>query len=245
MPATAAVWSTGATISSSGGVRPRYRSPTRGGRSERSTRILCCVTIDVTDATFQTDVLDRSTTRCRSSSTSGPSGAARARPSGPILEKVIDETEGQVVLAKVDVDANPPVAQAFQVQSIPAVFAAHRRQDRRQLRRGPGRGSSSASSSAGCCRPGADRGRAPAREIGDEASLRAGARARARRRGRRSSPSPSCWSATERPDEALELLARIPETPETRRVAALARSGGSYADDADVEARLDSCCSTR
>ena len=42
---------------------------------------------------------------------------------GPILEKVIDETNGGVVLAKVDVDSNQRVAQAFSVQSIPAVFA--------------------------------------------------------------------------------------------------------------------------
>src|ERR1700691_1054745 len=44
---------------------------------------------------------------------------------GPIIEKVIDETGGAVELAKVDVDANPQVAQAFNVQSIPAVFAIH------------------------------------------------------------------------------------------------------------------------
>ena len=42
---------------------------------------------------------------------------------GPILEKVVADTEGQVELAKVDVDANPAVAQAFKVQSIPAVYA--------------------------------------------------------------------------------------------------------------------------
>ena len=44
---------------------------------------------------------------------------------GPILEKVIGETSGAVELAKVDVDSNPQVAQAFKVQSIPAVFALH------------------------------------------------------------------------------------------------------------------------
>jgi putative thioredoxin len=42
---------------------------------------------------------------------------------GPILEKVIDETGGAVELTKVDVDANPQISQAFNVQSIPAVFA--------------------------------------------------------------------------------------------------------------------------
>lgn len=42
---------------------------------------------------------------------------------GPILEKLTNETNGKVVLAKVDVDKCPQVAQAFQVQSIPAVYA--------------------------------------------------------------------------------------------------------------------------
>lgn len=42
---------------------------------------------------------------------------------GPILEKVVGETSGAVELVKVDVDANPDVAQAFNAQSIPAVFA--------------------------------------------------------------------------------------------------------------------------
>jgi putative thioredoxin len=41
----------------------------------------------------------------------------------PILEKVVAETNGAVELAKVDVDANPQIAQAFGAQSIPAVFA--------------------------------------------------------------------------------------------------------------------------
>ncbi len=41
----------------------------------------------------------------------------------PTLEKVIGETNGAVELVKVDVDANPRVAQAFSVQSIPSVFA--------------------------------------------------------------------------------------------------------------------------
>jgi putative thioredoxin len=79
---------------------------------------------DVTDATFATAVMERSMSVpvvvdlwaewC------GP-----CKTLGPILEKVIGETNGAVELAKVDVDANPSVAQAFAVQSIPAVFAVH------------------------------------------------------------------------------------------------------------------------
>lgn len=42
---------------------------------------------------------------------------------GPLLEKVTAEFAGRLVLAKVDVDANPGLAQAFQAQSIPTVVA--------------------------------------------------------------------------------------------------------------------------
>lgn len=83
--------------------------------------------IDVTDATFAAAVIERSMTVpvvvdlwaewC------GP-----CKTLGPILEKVIDETGGAVELAKVDVDANPQVSQAFKVQSIPAIFAIHQGQ---------------------------------------------------------------------------------------------------------------------
>ncbi len=41
----------------------------------------------------------------------------------PILERLAHEDAGSWVLAKVDVDANPRIGQAFQVQSIPAIFA--------------------------------------------------------------------------------------------------------------------------
>ena len=77
---------------------------------------------DVTDATFQRDVLDRSAVVpvvvdlwaewC------GP-----CRTLGPILERVVAATDGMVELAKVDIDTNPNVAASFAVQSIPAVFA--------------------------------------------------------------------------------------------------------------------------
>ena len=41
----------------------------------------------------------------------------------PILERVVSEYAGRMVLVKVDVDANPQLAQAFQVQSIPTIVA--------------------------------------------------------------------------------------------------------------------------
>ena len=77
---------------------------------------------DVTDATFQVDVMDLSmrvpvvldlwATWC------GP-----CKTLSPILERLAEDGGGRWVLAKVDVDANPAIAQAFQVQSIPSVFA--------------------------------------------------------------------------------------------------------------------------
>lgn len=78
--------------------------------------------IDVTDDTFQTEVLEKSMTTpvvvdlwaewC------GP-----CKTLGPILEKVIASTDGQVVGVKVNVEENPQLNEAFRVQSIPAVFA--------------------------------------------------------------------------------------------------------------------------
>jgi putative thioredoxin len=78
--------------------------------------------IDVTDATFQTEVVDRSKTAAVVVDLWAP-WCGPCRTIGPILEKVTDATNGEVVLVKVNVDENPGVSQAFQVQSIPAVYA--------------------------------------------------------------------------------------------------------------------------
>src|SRR5262245_58544417 len=42
---------------------------------------------------------------------------------GPVLEKLASEAAGQFLLVKVDVDKQPGIAAAFQVRSIPHVFA--------------------------------------------------------------------------------------------------------------------------
>ncbi len=78
--------------------------------------------IDVTEETFNDDVALRSRTTpvivdlwaewC------GP-----CKQLSPVLEKLAREAAGAWVLARIDVDANPRLAQAFQAQSIPMVVA--------------------------------------------------------------------------------------------------------------------------
>jgi putative thioredoxin len=50
------------------------------------------------------------------------------RQLGPLLERATAEREGKVLLAKLDTDANPGLAQAFQIRGIPAVKAFSERQ---------------------------------------------------------------------------------------------------------------------
>ena len=78
--------------------------------------------IDATDASFQTDVIERSATVpvvvdfwaewC------GP-----CRQLGPVLEAAVEATGGAIELVKIDVDHNPRTSAAHRVQGIPAVKA--------------------------------------------------------------------------------------------------------------------------
>lgn len=78
--------------------------------------------IDVTDATFQSEVVERS----MSTPVVIDLWAEWCQPCkqlSPVLERLAVEGGGSWVLAKVDIDSNPGIRQLFQVQSIPMVVA--------------------------------------------------------------------------------------------------------------------------
>ena len=78
--------------------------------------------MDVTDATFEQDVIEASKDRPVVVDLWAP-WCGPCRTLSPIIEKVVAETDGKVELVKINVDDNPASAQAFKVQGIPAVFA--------------------------------------------------------------------------------------------------------------------------
>jgi putative thioredoxin len=78
--------------------------------------------VDVTEQTFQADVIDQSlqvpvivdlwATWCEP-----------CKQLSPVLERLAEESGGAWTLAKVDIDANPRIRQAFGVESVPTVVA--------------------------------------------------------------------------------------------------------------------------
>src|SRR5687768_9412071 len=195
--------------------------------------------IDVTDDTFETEVLERSASVPVVVDLWAP-WCGPCRTLGPILEQVIDGTEGRAVLAKVNVDENPRVGATFRVQSIPAVFAVRDRQVVDHF--------------IGALPEPAVRafveGLAPAASpadklvaVGTEDALRAALDLEPDHAGAITALAELLVERgdAEAKDEALSLLARIPESAETRRIAALARvEGAASASSADdIERELD------
>jgi putative thioredoxin len=78
--------------------------------------------IDVTEETFQSDVVERSL-QVPVVVDLWAEWCQPCKQLSPMLEKLAREGNGSWVLAKIDVDANPRIAQLFGVQSIPTVVA--------------------------------------------------------------------------------------------------------------------------
>jgi len=79
--------------------------------------------IDVSEATFQSEVLERSL-RTPVVIDLWADWCQPCKQLSPVLEKLAAEGGGSWVLAKIDVDANPRIAQALRVQGIPMVMVA-------------------------------------------------------------------------------------------------------------------------
>jgi putative thioredoxin len=186
--------------------------------------------IDVTDATFQTEVIHKSAEVPVVIDLWAP-WCGPCRTLGPIIERVVDATGGKVVLVKVNVDENPGISRAFQVQSIPAVYAMrdgqivdgfmgalpeHQVSEWVQALLPTEQESLVASLVA----------------AGDEASLR---RALELEPGNEAAVVGLAALLVGQGDgeAALALLERIPESDETRRIAAAARLGDAPTDDYD------------
>jgi putative thioredoxin len=190
--------------------------------------------IDVIDATFDQEVMQRSHDVPVVVDLWAP-WCGPCRTLGPILEKVIDATEGKVVLAKVNVDENPAISQAFRVQSIPAVYAV---KDGQLVDGFVGaQGEAAVLEFVSRLLPtDAENRLAALVEAGDETSLREAL-------DLQPDYQPAIVALAELlvrrgdNDDALALLERIPEDNETRRIAAMARSGQSFGDD--IETKLD------
>ena len=192
------------------------------------------MTLEVTDSNFEKEVLERSENTLVIVDLWAP-WCGPCKSLGPILEKVIEDTNEKVVLAKVNIDENPGVAGAFKVQSIPAVFAIQNKDV--------------VSSFIGAQGEEAVREFVqqllPSEEMtvvekllsdGDETSLRKALEKEADNPIAITSLAQILVTRNETGDkeEAVKLLEKIPETPETRRVLAMAR----LEDVGDVDAEL-------
>ena len=196
---------------------------------------------DVTDATFQSSVIERSS-QVPVVVDLWAEWCGPCRTLGPILEDVIDATDGAVELVKVNVDENPQISGAFQVQSIPAVYAMV---DGKVVDGFLGALPAARVQEfvSGLVPSEDDQALSALLNAGDEASLRQALELQPDHHDAIVALAELLTSRRDNGDteEALALIGRIPETADTRRVAALARTGatdGTSSGD-EITAKLD------
>ena len=192
--------------------------------------------IDVTDQDFEEQVIEKSHELPVIVDLWAP-WCGPCKTLGPLLEKVIDAQAGKVVGVKVNVDDNPGVSQAFQVQSIPMVVAF---KDGQAVDGFMGaQGEPRLEDFVSRLLPTEEENQIDSLvAAGDELSLRAALDVQ--------SDHPEAVLALSellvldgRTEEGLALLERIPESPESRRVAATARTSDSSGQSDEVDAELE------
>jgi putative thioredoxin len=214
-----------------------HRDATCSGHDRIGAEIRSNAMTDVTDATFETAVIARSAEVPVVVDLWAP-WCGPCTTLGPMLEAAVKATDGAVELAKVNVDDNPRVSATFGVQSIPAVFA---------LRDGKVVDQFIGAVPEATVNEFVARLAPQASEadqlvaLGDEASLRRALELEPDHPGAVAGLARILIDAGQ-PDAALELMAKIPETPATRVLAAEARLAGQQVDvgASDVGPLLDS-----
>ena len=183
---------------------------------------------DVTDSTFSEEVIERSKVLPVIVDLWAP-WCEPCKSLTPIIETVINRTDGKVELAKVNIDENPQVRETFQVQSIPAVYA---------FRDGAivdgfmgAQGEEQVTDFVNKLLPSEqEKIIETLLEDGSEESLEEILTAVPDHEDAVIALA-SLYVETDRSEEALSLLQRIPESPRTRQLTAIARTGDVELDE--------------
>lgn len=183
---------------------------------------------DVTDSTFSEEVIERSKVLPVIVDLWAP-WCEPCKSLTPIIETVVSRTNGKVELVKVNIDENPQVRETFQVQSIPAVYAF---KDGAIVDGFMGaQGEDQVTDFVNKLLPSEqEKIIETLLEDGSEASLEEILTAIPDHEDAVVALA-SLYVETDRSEEALSLLQRIPESPRTRQLTAIARTGDVKLDE--------------